>query len=87
MEKWHTSQVALLSTEIESYNWCILDNLWLDKCPNLKCQIALEGIKEIATFEQTELHEFKETFEWKLELWLVGEETEDSWEHEAIFNL
>jgi len=60
-----------------------LDNVWLDKCPNLKCQIALEGIKEIATLEQTELHEFKET----LEQWLVEEETDDSLVHEAVFNL
>jgi len=37
LAKRQTSQVALLSTEIEEYNWCILDNLWLDKCPNLKC--------------------------------------------------
>jgi len=55
------SQVALLSTEIEGYNWSILDNLWLDKCPNLKCQISFEGIKEIATLVQTELLEFRET--------------------------
>jgi len=46
----------------------------------------LEGIKEITTFEQTELQVLKETFEWELELWLVEEGTEDSWEHEAVFN-
>jgi len=37
---WLTSQSALLSTQIEGCKLCIFDNLWLDKCPNLKCQSA-----------------------------------------------
>jgi len=38
-----------------------MDNLWLDKCPNLKCQITFEGILETSLLEETELHDCKDT--------------------------
>ena len=50
------SQVDLLSTWIVGYNWCNCDSLWLDKCPNLKCQSALEGIWTLE-LQETELHD------------------------------
>jgi len=55
------SQIAWLSIVIEEDKLCIMDNLWLDKCPNLKCQIALEGILETWLFEETESQDCKDT--------------------------
>ena len=51
LANWQTSQMALLSTQIEGYKECMFYNLWLDRCPNLKSQSVESGIwvKELGT--------------------------------------